>query len=467
MQKILISDVTLRESETSDFNLNFREKIEVAKKLDKLNTDIIETPKITNERTDVLFLHTISPLIKNSIISCPVGYDEKSIEMTADAISQADKKRLHLMVPTSPVQMEYMCHKKPKAIIEMIDTLIKKCKTLCDDVEFSALDATRSEKDFLYTAIKTAVDAGAKTITVCDSAGEMLPDEFGVFINELYRNVPALSGVTLGVMCADSLYMGTACMISSIKAGARVIKTTIDGYVLPSLKNVASIINTKGDSMGVYSEINVTALNHIIDSCFYISNKNGEKNIVYPSSGETETNITLTKSDDIKTVSAVIGKMGYDLNDEDISNVYAEFLKVAQKKQVGIKELDAIIASSALQVSPTYKLVSYVINSGNIINASAHIVLSKEGKEIHAVCIGDGPIDAAFITIEEIVGRHFELDDFQIQSITEGKEAVGNAVVKLRSEGKLYSGKGISTDIIGASINAYINAINKICFEEE
>ena len=467
MQKIMISDVTLRESETSNFNLSFREKIEVAKKLDKLNTDIIETQQIKNERTDVLFLHTISPLIKNSIISCPVGYDERSIEMTADAISQADKKRLHLMVPTSPVQMEYMCHKKPKAIIEMIDTLIKKCKSVCDDVEFSALDATRSEKEFLYTAIKTAVDAGAKTITVCDSAGEMLPDEFGTFINELYENVPVLKDVTLGVMCADSLYMGTACMISSIKAGARVIKTTVDGYVLPSLYNTASIINTRGDSMDVYSGIDVTALKHSVDSILYMSHKNSGQGIVYPSVSDTDTSITLTKSDDIKTVSAVIKKMGYDLSDEDISNVYAEFLKVAQKKQVGIKELDAIIASTALQVSPTYKLVSYVINSGNIINASAHIALLKDGKEIHKVCIGDGPIDAAFITIEEIVGRHFELDDFQIQSITEGTEAVGSAVVKLRSDGKLYSGKGISTDIIGASINAYINAINKIYFEEE
>ena len=219
--------------------------------------------------------------------------------------------------------------------------------------------------------------------------------------------------------------------------------------------------------MDVYSGIDVTALKHSVDSILYMSHKNSGQGIVYPSVSDTDTSITLTKSDDIKTVSAVIKKMGYDLSDEDISNVYAEFLKVAQKKQVGIKELDAIIASTALQVSPTYKLVSYVINSGNIINASAHIALLKDGKEIHKVCIGDGPIDAAFITIEEIVGRHFELDDFQIQSITEGTEAVGSAVVKLRSDGKLYSGKGISTDIIGASINAYINAINKIYFEEE
>ena len=158
--------------------------------------------------------------------------------------------------------------------------------------------------------------------------------------------------------------------------------------------------------------------------------------------------------------------LGYDLSEEDMHKVYEEFCKVAEKKKVGAKELDAIVASVALQVPPTYKLVSYVINSGNILPASAQIKLDKAGEVMHGVMVGDGPIDAAFKTIEQIITRHFELDDFQIQSITEGKEAMGSALVKLRSNGKLYSGKGISTDIIGASIRAYLNAVNKIVYEE-
>ena len=154
------------------------------------------------------------------------------------------------------------------------------------------------------------------------------------------------------------------------------------------------------------------------------------------------------------------------MSEEDIANVYDEIVKTAKKKPVGMRELEAIIASSTLQVAPTYKLKNYVINSGNIISASAVMILEKNSEEIEGMTIGDGPIDAAFQCIEKIVGRHFELDDFQIQSVTEGREALGTAVVKLRSEGKLYSGRGISTDIVEASINAYINALNKICFEE-
>ena len=158
--------------------------------------------------------------------------------------------------------------------------------------------------------------------------------------------------------------------------------------------------------------------------------------------------------------------MGYDLSEDDNAKVYEEFLRVAAKKSVGSKELEAIVASVALQVEPTYKLVSYVINNGNIIPASAQIRVSKGDMVIDGVCIGDGPIDAAFLAIEQIIGHHYELDDFQIQSVTEGKEAMGSALVKLRSGGKLYSGNGISTDIIGASIRAYINAVNKIVYEE-
>ena len=466
MQKIKIADITLRENNNSTgTGYSFKEKIEIAKKLDKLNVDIIETFKIDNSKTDILFLHTITPLLQNSIISCPVQYSEEAIEITANAIKDAKAKRLHLMIPTSSVQMEYICGKKPNAVLEMIETLTKKCASVCDDVEFSALDATRSEKEFLYQAIKAAIANGAKTITVCDSAGEMLPEEFNGFVNDLYENVPELKDVELGVECSDNLNMGAACMISTMTAGVTSIKTTVDGNNLPSIETAAKIIKSRGDSIGVYSEINYTELEHTIAKLVNMTDSK-KSTLVTEAASATTSDIVLSKADDIKTVSAVITKLGYDLSDEDISNVYAEFAKLAEKKQISAKELDAIIANTALQVSPTYKLKNYVINSGNIMAATANIVLEKNGEDMQAVCIGDGPIDAAFVTIEKIVGRHFELDDFQIQSVTEGREAFGSAVVKLRSNGKLYSGKGISSDIIGASISAYINALNKICFEE-
>ena len=148
--------------------------------------------------------------------------------------------------------------------------------------------------------------------------------------------------------------------------------------------------------------------------------------------------------------------------------VYEAFKVIADKKEkVGAKELDAIVASAAMQVPPTYVLESYVVNAGNIISATAHLKLKKGDKVQEGVSLGDGPIDAAFLAIEQITGQHYELDDFQIQSVTEGREAMGQTVVKLRSEGKVYSGRGISTDIVGASIHAYLSALNKIVYEED
>ena len=183
---------------------------------------------------------------------------------------------------------------------------------------------------------------------------------------------------------------------------------------------------------------------------------------------EADPGIYLTAHDDLTGVLKAVERLGYDLSEEDGVKVYEAFRTIAAKKEkVSEKELDAIVASASMQVPATYVLDTYVITAGNTISATAHLKLRKHDTAKEGVCIGDGPIDAAFLAIESITGCHYELDDFQIQAVTEGREAMGQAVVKLRSGGKLYSGKGISTDIVGASIHAYISALNKIVYEEE
>ena len=183
---------------------------------------------------------------------------------------------------------------------------------------------------------------------------------------------------------------------------------------------------------------------------------------------EDDGSIFLTSHDDLSALMKAASRLGYDLSEEDGAKVYEAFRAIADKKEkVGAKELDAIVASAAMQVPPTYTLESYVVTAGNTISATAHLKLIRQGKALSGVSLGDGPIDASFLAIEQITGHHYELDDFQIQSVTEGREAMGQTVVKLRSEGKVYSGRGISTDIVGASILAYINALNKIVYEEE
>ncbi len=466
MTGIGISEITLRE-EGKGYSLSFKEKIEVAGILDKLNVNVIETAPITKGRTDILFLHSAASLIKNSILSCPAGLSAESVEETFDAIKDAKHPRLHIMASVSTVQMEYIHHMKPAALLEALEATVKRAKELTEDVEVSLLDATRAEAEMLYKAVRVAVNAGAGTVTLCDSSGEMMPAEFGKFIENIFDAVPEVKSVKLGVECSDSLHMAAACTISCIKNGVSQIKTSTLSEECPSLSAIAHIFRAKADSLGVSTSINMSVLDSSIDKIKIMTRGVSSKSAALGVSGGVSESFKLGINDDVTSVKAAVESLGYTLSEEDTAKVFEEFEKISKNKSVGPKELEAIVASVAMQVPATYKLKSYLINSSNVISSTAHIELEKNGETLSGVCVGDGPVAAAFLAIEQITGRHFELDDFQIQSVTEGREAVGSSIVKLRENGKPYSGKGISTDIIGASIKAYINALNKLCFEEQ
>jgi 2-isopropylmalate synthase len=466
MKKTAVSEITLR---LNSSELSFKEKLELARVIVKTSTDVIEIPPITNEQTDTLFVRTLSSFVKGSILSCPAGLTQEAAETAWEALKDAAMPRLHISVPVSPATMEYNCGMKPEKILELISFQTAVCASLCSDVEFSAEDATRAEPDFLTAALKSAIESGAKTVTICDSAGIMLPDEFAAFIKGLYEKVPELKKVCLSVECSDALGLGAACAIAAVQAGAAQVKT---GVKLPvtSLKTFADIFKVRGDSLGISCSLDMTGLQQSLDRMEKLLTADRSKRSVLsgsPSAYAAQGSINLHSGSDISSVSAAVKSLGYTLNAEDLGKVYEAVQRIAASKQIGSRELEAIVAGEAMQVPSTYKLVSYVINSGNVIGATANIQLSSGGTIMKGLSSGDGPIDAAFLAIEQILGHHYELDDFQIQSVTEGREAMGSALVKLLSNGKLYSGQGLSTDIIGASILAYINALNKIKYEEK
>jgi 2-isopropylmalate synthase len=326
------------------------------------------------------------------------------------------------------------------------------------------VDATRAEPAFLNAVLAAAVEAGATSVTVCDSTGEKMPDEFASFV----KNVAEMIRVPVGVSCDDQNAMAAAAAILAVRAGADTVKTAVDGACV-SLEAFCGIIRNCGNHYGFAARIQITEYHRVVRQISRIvAGKGVDRSVSVNIASPAEVGFTLDAQDDQSAVAAAVAKLGYDLSDEDMDAVYNEFIRVAAKKTVGSKELEAIVSGVAMQVPPTYTLVSYMVNSsgGNALAASAQIVLDKKGEQLQGICMGDGPIDAAFVALEQIMGCHFELDDFQIQAVTEGKEAMGSALVKLRAEGKLYAGTGISTDIIGASIRAYLNAVNKIVFEQ-
>ena len=457
MKQIKIADATLCRDNS---HFSFKEKIEIARQLENLNVDVIEFPEIVNAKADILLIKTVSSFVKNSVISVAAGVGADSVENAIVSLANAKNAQVRIELPVSPVGMEYTCHKKPDKILAHIENAVSTAKQTIANVEFCAVDATRAEADFLKTAIDTAIKSGATSISVCDSAANMLPDDFADFA----ANVASYCTVPVGVKCDNKNGLAIAQAILAVKQGVTTVKTAVDGTTVP-LDIFADMVKNCGNDYGFTSNIKTTELHRIVKQIRWVTGNSQSGNATSIKTNDDNA-VHLDKNDDIDAVSTAAAKLGYDLSEEDKSKVYEEFLRVAAKKNVGLKELEAIIASVALQVPATYSLVNYVINTGNIIPASAQITIKKGDEQIQGICIGDGPIDAAFLAVEQIIGHHYELDDFQITSVTEGKEAMGSAIVKLRSGGKLYSGNGISTDIISASIRAYINAVNKIVYEE-
>ena len=465
MNKIKLSDVTMKQV-ADGFNLSFKEKIELAKLLDKLGVSVIELEGIQNARIDSLRIKSIAAAVVNSVVAVPVQLAADSPARVWAALQQAKFPRLQVCGAVSAVQMEYLFHKKPEAMKNAIAETVAACKALCADVEFLADDATRADPAFLAATVKAAVDAGATTVTVCDTAGLMLPAEFAQFIKELYEAVPELKTVHVGVSCCNALSMADACAIASVAEGVTELKAAAYPIDTASIANLAKLLSARGDAFNACASVEMTQLSRIMDRAHQIC-QGGKNKGASLAAAQTDAGIYLTAHDDVAAVTKVAEQLGYDLSEDDSMKVYEAFKRIAAKKeQVSSKELDAIIASAALQVPPTYKLDKFVITSGNTISSTAHIKLMKNGEPQEGVAIGDGPIDAAFVAIESITGCHYELDDFQLQSVTEGREAMAQTVVKLRSGGKVYSGKGISTDIIAAGIHAYLSALNKIVYEE-
>lgn len=462
MRKIYVSDITLKElAENREATLLFREKTAIASCINDLGVDAIELAPVNNFREDTIIYGTISSLLKDCQVSIPVGDTEESVKEAWECVEKAAKPCLQVQLPVSTVQMEFMYHIKADKMAEKIVALCAEAKKYCDNVEFIAEDASRADKEFLISVIKKAEEAGVNTITICDDAGVFLPNEMADLVTE----VKACSNAKIFVKISDKINMAVAGAYSAIVAGADGVKASIVGDSNIITGKFSDTIREKGKEIGVCTELKDTQIH---TSVAELLKKINYSNIAKSSIIENKEGIVLDADSTISQVFEATKALGYQLSDEDNGLVYKAVMVVCEKRSsIGAEELEAIVASNAMQAPSTYHLDSYTSTSSNLSNSMTQICLKKDDELICGVSMGDGPIDSAFRAIENSIGVHYELDDFRIQAVTEGKEALGSAVVKLRNNGKLYSGNGISSDIVGASIRAYINALNKIVFEEE
>lgn len=460
MKKISISDITLKKlSADRAVSLLFREKSAIARCADAIGADAVELPAVRSVREDTIIYKTIAQSVQGAALAIPVGFTAEGVETAWECIKEARSPRLQVELPVSTIVMEYTYHIKQSAMLKKVAELVTAAKALCAQVEFSALDATRADADFLVEAVKQAEACGATAVTVCDDAGISTPDQ----IAELTLAVKQAVSVPVYVQVSDRISMGVASAFAAIKNGADGIKCAMTGKDILLTGKLSDAVSACSSQIGAYVSLDTTKLHASIEDM--TSNISHEE---YQDGKVSEKKRILLDSDcTVETVSHAASVLGYELSDADTGAVCKAIRQVCEKKgTVGYKELEAVIASSAMQAPSTYHFESYTTTCGNLSSSMSQVTLRRKDELICGVSNGDGPIDSAFRAIEQCIGHHYELDDFQVQSVTEGKEALGSALVRLRVNGKLYSGNGISTDIVAASIRAYINALNKIVFEE-
>ncbi len=461
MRKINIADITLKKlSEEREVLLLFREKSAIANCADSLGADVIDLPAVKNRREDTIIYKTIAQHVQNAILAIPVGFHKEDVQAAWECVQEAKKPRLQIELPVSTIQMEYTYHVKQAKMLEKIAELIKEAKAFCDDVEFSALDATRADVDFLILAVKEAEANGAGMITICDNAGTSTPDAIAALVAKVKEAV----SVPVYVQVSDRINMAVASAFACVSKGADGLKCAMAGNDVLLTGEISDAISACSTQIDATLTLDTTKIHTSIDDM--LSHINRESYETEKAVNEKK-KILLDSDSSMAQVAQAAEVLGYELSDSDIGNVFKALQQVCNKKgAVGAKEFEALIASSAMQAPSTYHFETYTTTSSNVSSSMSQVTLKCNDEIICGVSSGDGPIDSAFRAIEQCIGHHYELDDFQVQSVTEGKEALGSALVRLRNNGKLYSGNGTSTDIVAASIRAYINALNKIVFEE-
>ena len=502
MSQIKIFDTTLRDGEQSPgCSMNLKEKIEVAKCLERLKVDVIEAGFAISSPGDFESVSTIAKTVKECTVASLARASVKDIDCAWDAVKCAADPRIHLFIATSPLHMEYKLKMSPDKVLERTAEMVAHARKYCSNIEFSAEDATRSDLDFLIKVVDIAIKNGATVINLPDTVGYTTPNEMQNLIASVIAAVPNSDKAEFSVHCHNDLGMAVANSLAGVLGGARQIECTINGLGEragnTSLEEVVMAMHTRPDifedkhtridtqqiyrsSKTVYNIIGQTApLNKPIvgrnaflhESGIHqhgvLANKKTYEILTPEAVGVRVNNIVLGKHSGKHALETRLKELGYELSAEELLRCFEEFKDLCDKKKdVTDADLEAIVTHSSTNEAENtdgYKLDWFAIHTSNFTTATCTVSLKYGDEKFESVALGDGPVDAAFNAIDSIVKpveHTFEL--YRINSVAQGKDTLGEVSVKLTAGNRTYSGRGLSTDILEASIVAYISAINKL-----
>jgi len=500
-REVKIFDTTLRDGEQSPgCSMNLKEKLEMAKQLENLRVDVIEAGFAIASPGDFEAVSEIAKTVKNCTVASLARANYEDIDCAWEAIKHAKQPRIHVFIATSDIHMKYKLRMTPEEVLKRAVEMVRYAKKYCEDIEFSAEDATRSNPVFLAKIFEEVINAGATVINIPDTVGYCIPSEFYNLIMTIKENVRNIHKVDLSVHCHNDLGLAVANTLAAAMAGVTQLECPINGIGEragnAALEEIVMAINTRKDYLNLSCRVDTTQIMRtstlltsitgvpvqpnkaIVGANAFahesgihqhgVLNERSTYEIMKPESiGLKQNKIVLGKHSGRHAFADKIKSLGYDLSKEELDKAFVQFKELADKKKVIYDEdIEAIILSKHREEVPVYfELKDYVVNVGRAISTSAIVTLIHNDEEFEEVAIGDGPVDASFKAIDKIHGKDVSLENYNIRAITEGEDAQGEAVVKLKYKDKSYIGKGLSTNIIEASIKAYLNDINKIYYD--
>src|SRR3954465_4698310 len=495
--RVVIFDTTLRDGEQCPgATMTHDEKLEVAELLDQMGVDIIEAGFPVASEGDFAAVHEIAKRANNAVVCGLARAAFKDIDRCAEAVKPAKRKRIHTFLSTSPVHMKYKLQKEPHEVYEMVIAQVTRARNYTDDVEWSSEDGTRTEHDFLCRCVEAAINAGATTINIPDTVGYTVPEEYFALIRMLHERVPNADKARFSAHCHDDLGMAVANSLAGVRAGIRQIECTINGIGEragnAALEEVVMAMKVRNDVMPYWTNVDSTMLTRASKlvaaaTSFPVQYNKAivGRNAFAHEPGihqdgmlkHTQTYEIMTQETvGVKQTSLVMGKhsgrhafvhkleeLGYKLGDNQLEDAFTRFKALAdRKKQIYDEDIEALVDEEIAHAQDRIKLVSLSVIAGTRGPQRATMKLDIDGKQTLAECEGNGPVDAVFNCIKEIVPHDVVLELYQVHAVTAGTDAQAEVSVRLAHDGRAVTAKGADPDTLVASAKAYLGALNKL-----
>lgn len=495
-RKIYIFDTTLRDGEqVPGAKLNKRQKIEIAQQLARLGVDVIEAGFPCSSPEDMQAVKAVAEQTRGPVIAGLARAVQQDIDIAWEALQAAERPRIHVFLGSSDIHLQKKLRRNREAGLQMGIDAVRYAKKYCQDIEYSTEDASRTDFDYLCRVIEAAIKAGATVINVPDTVGYAIPDEYGETVRKLREKVPALDDVILSVHCHNDLGLAVSNSLAAIRNGADQVECTINGVGEragnASLEEIVMALRTRHAFFNAHTDLRTDEIyrtsrmvsrlmnipvqpNKAIVGSNAFAHSSGVHQdgilkdrstyeIMRPEDvGIRKHELVLTARSGRAALRHKLGEIGYKLDMDKFERVYNRFINVAdRKKEITSEDLISIVEIELTKVPETFSFHSLQIMSGNTMVPLASVTLIKDAARITDAAAGNGPVDAVFNCIERIVNQQGKLRDYDLKAVTMGRDALGEAMVRIEIEGNIYAGFGTSPDVIEASARAYLNAFNR------